>query len=149
MAFIQARISRGKKYWSIVECRRVNGKPRTFILEYLGTADSLLKQRQQGALLKSYSHGDTSALLNAAIELDVINIINKYIPRNTKGTKPKRDGLTVGASFLLAAIGRACHPTSKLGWYNWCKGTSLEYSLKSQLKALDSQHFWDQIEKQR
>jgi transposase len=146
MAFIQARTSRGKKYWSIVECRRVNGKPRTFILEYLGTANTLLKRLQDRLTLKSYSHGDTAALLNAAVELDIVNIINKHIPVNNRGTKPKRDGLTVGASFLLAAIGRACHPTSKLSWYDWCKETSMEYSLKTKFKKIDSQHFWDQMD---
>jgi transposase len=147
MAFIQARISRGKKYWSIVECRRVNGKPRTFILEYLGNAVSLLKRLQGDAnfSIKSYSHGDTAALINSAIELDLINIINKHIPKHKRNKPPKRDGLTVGTSFLLGAIGRVCHPTSKLGWYDWCKETSLEYSLKSKFKKLDSQHFWDQM----
>ena len=33
-----------------------------------------------------------------------------------------------------------------MGWYNWCQSTSLEYCLKSSFKALDSQHFWDQME---
>jgi transposase len=147
MAFIQARVSRGKKYWSIVECRRVNGKPRTFILEYLGTAATLLKRLQNATdfSIKSYSHGDTAALINSAIELDIVNIINKHVPLNKNNKLPNRDGLTVGASFLLGAIGRACHPTSKLGWYDWCKGTSLEYSLKSSFKELNSQHFWDQM----
>jgi len=148
MASIQYRTSRGKKYWSIVESRRINGKPRTFILEYLGTAITLLDRLRSGnnLAIKSYSHGDTTALLNAAIELDIVDIINKHVPLNKKGIKPKRDGLTVGASFLLAAIGRACHPTSKLGWYNWCNGTSLEYCLKIRLKNLNSQHFWDQMD---
>ncbi|MFW5721595.1 MAG: IS1634 family transposase [Bacteroidota bacterium] len=148
MAAIQYRVSRGKKYWSIVESRRVNGKPRTFILAYLGTAKTLLDRLNSNEKfsIKSYSHGDTMALLTAAIELDVINIINKHIPANKLGIKPKRDGLTVGATFLLAAIGRACHPTSKLAWYDWCKDTSLEYCLKTQFKKLDSQHFWDQME---
>ena len=148
MASIQYRVSRGKKYWSIVESRRVNGKPRTFILEYLGTAATLLHRLQSGKSfsIKSCAHGDIIATLNAATELDIVNIINKYVPANQKGTKPKHDGLTVGASFLLAAIGRACHPTSKLGWYNWCKGTSLEYCLKMSLKKLSSQHFWDQMD---
>jgi len=148
MAFIQASTSRGKKYWSIVECRRVDGKPRTFILEYLGTAATLLKRLQGDAAfsIKSYSHGDTAALINSAIELDIINIINKHIPKNKQGNRPRRDGLTVGASFLLGAIGRACHPTSKLGWYDWCKETSLEYSLKSSFKRIGSQHFWDQMD---
>ena len=147
MASIQVRVSRGKKYWSIVESRRINGQPRTVILEYLGTASSLLLRLRSGSsfAVRSYSHGDSAALINAAIELDIVSIINKHIPQNRKMTKPTRDGLTVGASLLLAAVGRACHPTSKLGWYDWCQGTSLEYCLKRQFKDLDSQHFWDQM----
>ena len=80
MAFIQARTSRGKKYWSIVECRRVNGKPRTFILEYLGTAATLLKRLQgdAGCSIKSYSHGDTDDLINSDILVYIVNKINKH-----------------------------------------------------------------------
>ena len=149
MASIQARVSRGRKYWSIVESRRVNGKPRTFILEYLGTAETLLKRirdGQTGGTIKTYAHGDTAALLNAANGLGIVDIINRHVPLGKGGAKRKRDGLTVGASLLLAAIGRACHPTSKLGWYDWCRQSSLEYCLKSSFKNLDSQHFWDQMD---
>ena len=42
MATIQSKMSRGHKYWYIVESRRVNGKPRPIVLEYLGKAESLL-----------------------------------------------------------------------------------------------------------
>lgn len=147
MTFLAHRVSRGKKYWSIVESRRVNGKPRQVILEYLGTADTLLQRlmHENKSSFISYSHGGVATLLNQAKELDIVNIINKYIPTGDSDNKPMRDGLTVGASFLLAAIGRACHPTSKMGWYDWSKTTSLEYSLKLSFKSLDSQHFWDQM----
>lgn len=147
MSYLNYRNSRGRKYWSIVESRRIKGKPRTVILEYLGTAKTLLQKLRgnESVAINTYSHGDTAALINTAIELDLINTINKYIPVGKNGIKPSRDELTVGASFLLAAIGRACHPTSKLGWYDWCKETSLEYSLRSSFKKLDSQHFWDQM----
>ena len=148
MAFLSSRKSRGKTYWSICESRRVEGKPRNIPIEYLGTAETLLQRLrdEDDFSIKSYSHGDTAALITAAIELDIVNTINKYIPVNQKGQKPIRDGLTVGGTFLLGAIGRACHPTSKLGWYNWCETTSLEYCLNSSFKALDSQHFWDQMD---
>lgn len=147
MASIQARVSRGIKYWSIVESKRVNGKPRTTILEYLGTAETLLDRLQghDSRALTSYSHGDTTALLGIASELGILEIINSHVPPLKSGKMPMRDGLTVGASFLLAAVGRACKPTSKLGWYDWCKKTSLQYSLGMSLKDLDSQHFWDQM----
>ena len=113
MASIQFRVSRGRKYWSIVESRRVNGEPRTFILEYLGTAETLLQRllNEDTFSIKSYGHGDSTALINTAIELDIINTINKYIPTGKDGTKPIRDGLTVGASLLLAQqalTGGAC-----------------------------------------
>jgi hypothetical protein len=62
------------------------------------------------------SRVDTASLLNIAEELDVINITNSHIPVLSSGKKPVRDGLTVGASLMLAAIGRACKPTTKLGW---------------------------------
>jgi len=148
MAFLSSRKSRGKTYWSICESRRIEGKPRNIPIEYLGTAETLLKRLsdEDDCSIKSYSHGDTAALINVAIELDIVNIINRYIPINQKGQKPIRDGLTVGGTFLLGAIGRACRPTSKMGWYNWCEKTSLEYCLKSSFKALDSQHFWDQMD---
>jgi transposase len=147
LPFLAYRTSRGKKYWSIVESRRIDGKPKHVILQYLGTADSLLERltNDDKYAISSRSHGDTTALLNEANRLDIVNIINKYVPVGPAGKKLKRDGLTVGGSLLLAAIGRACHPTSKLGWYDWCKTTSLEYCLKSSFQGLDSQHFWDQM----
>lgn len=147
MATIQKRKSHGQNYWYIVESRRINGKPRPVTLAYLGKAEDLL-QRLNGLKkheIKSYSHGDTMALLNLAKELNIIDIINEHVPLGKDGKKPVRDNLTVGASFLLAAIGRSCHPTSKMGWYDWCRETSLEYVLSSSFSKLDSQHFWDQM----
>ncbi|GAI24651.1 unnamed protein product, partial [marine sediment metagenome] len=41
------------------------------------------------------------------------------------------------------AIGRVCMPTSKMGWWNWAKTTSVEYLLRCSLSKVDSQHFWD------
>lgn len=148
MATLQKRKSHGQTYWYIVESRRVNGKPRPVTLAYLGKAEDLFLRltNQKSYILKSYSHGDNAALLNIANELQIVDIINRYLPVNKKtGIKQNRDELTVGASLLLAAIGHACQPTSKMGWYDWCKETSLEYCLKTSFKNLDSQHFWDQM----
>jgi hypothetical protein len=137
-----------RELWSIVESKMFNGKPRTTILEYLGTADSLLGRltSDDERTIRSYSHGDTAALLNIAEEFLVISAINEHIPALSSGKKPTRDGLTVGASLVLAAVGRVCKPTSKLGWYDWCKETSLSYALGKSLKDPDSQHFWDQMD---
>lgn len=148
MATIQAKTSRGQKYWYIVESRRVNGKPRPIVLAYLGKADDLLRRLQglsEGLKLKSYSHGAVCALLTIAHKLDVISVVNKHIKstRSYVSNQPIRNHLTAGITFLLAAIGRVCMPTSKRGWQNWAKTTSLEYLLRCNLSKIDSQHFWD------
>jgi len=151
MATIQAKTSRGHKYWYIVESRRVNGKPRPVVLAYLGKPEDLLRRLQgfSGQVkLKSYSHGAVAALLDVAKRLDVAAIINRHIcsPRSYVPEKPLRNNLTAGMSLLLAAIGRVCMPTSKRGWSEWAKTTSLEYLLRLNLSKLDSQHFWDMMD---
>jgi len=146
MATLQKRRSRGHVYWSIVESRRINGKPRPVILAYLGRAEDLLKRLTEGIpqKVKSYSHGAVAALLDLAEELEVVDLINRHLP---DASKELRDGFTVGGSLLLSAVGRACHPTSKMNWYEgFAKHTSLSQVLKMSLVKLDSQHFWDQME---
>jgi transposase len=146
MATLQKHISRGHAYWSIVESRRIDGKPRPVILLYLGRADDLLKRLTDGIpkKVRSYQHGDVAILLDIAEELGIVQVINKYVP---EAGRQLRDGFTVGGSILLAAIGRASHPTSKNNWYEgWAKKTSLSYLLGRSVNKLDSQHFWDQME---
>jgi len=151
MATIQSKISRGNKYWYIVESRRVKGKPRPIVLEYLGKASQLLKRLEgitEGLRLRSYSHGLVAGMLKVSEELNIVELINKYI----KSTKPYRsekpiyNGLTGGATLLLGAIGRVCQPTSKQSWKDWAKTTSIQYLLKISVAKLDSQHFWDMMD---
>jgi len=144
MATLQKRKSRGHTYWSIVESRRVNGKPRPVILEYLGTAEALLKRLTEGVpkKVRSYTHGDVAVMLDIAEEFKIVETINKHLK-----DKPFRDGFTVGGSLLLAAIGRVCKLTSKRNWYEgWARHTSLSYLIRMSLNRLDSQHFWDQMD---
>ena len=152
MATIQSKMSRGHKYWYIVESRREDGKPRPIVLAYLGKAENLLRRLQQGIgerlKVKSHSHGAVAALLVVARNLDVVNVINRYVhsQRAYWPDKPLRNNLTVGASLLLAGIGRVCMPTSKRGWWTWAQTASLEYLLRLSLSKVDSQHFWDQMD---
>jgi transposase len=144
MATLQKRNSRGHTYWSIVESRRINGKPRPVILEYLGTAEALLRRLRAGVpqKVRSYTHGVVAVMLDIAEELEVVQCIHRHLDR-----KQVRDAFTVGGSLLLAAIGRTCQPTSKRNWYEgWARHTSLSYLLRMSLRKLDSQHFWDQME---
>jgi len=149
MATIQSKMSRGHKYWYIVESRRVNGKPRPVVLEYLGKAESLLSRLRHGIgerlKVKSHSHGAVAALLAVARKLDVVAVINRYVHsrRSYWSDKPVRNNLTVGVTLLLAGIGRVCMPTSKRGWWTWAQTTSLDHLLRVSLSKVDSQHFWD------
>lgn len=150
MASLQHRISSGHKYWYIVESRRVNGKPRPIPLLYLGKANDILKRLQGGICknikCKSFSHGAVAALLLVADDIGVIDIINKYVPKNKRNEKQLRDGLTVGGSLTLRAIEKVCHPCSNREFYTWAKTTSLEYLLRVSCAKMDSQHFWDQMD---
>ena len=148
MASFQAKMHGGRKYWCIVESKRINGKPRSTVIEYLGTADSLLARLQKNdgiKKIKSFSHGCVGALLSLAKKLDVVSIINKFTSsqRHYWPKQPMRNDLTAGITLLLASIGRICEPTSKRGWFSWAEKTSCEHLLRTSLSNLDSQHFWD------
>jgi transposase len=149
MVSLQVKMHKGRKYWCIVESKRINGKPRSFVVEYLGTADALLARltnKEGQHKVKSFSHGAIAAFLTIAKKLGVVSIINKHTlsKRHYWPDQPLRNNLTAGITLLLAAIGRACKPTSKLGWYeNWAKETSCDHLLRISSAKLDSQHFWD------
>lgn len=159
MASLQARRVRGHTYWHIVESRRVNGKPRPVPIAYLGKADDLLERlRGSDALeLRSASHGAVAALWSLASELDLAGIIDRHLQHSGRRLRPsmgearreptKSDGLTVGQSLTLAAIGRACHATSKRAFAAWADTTTLgELAGVAQVGRLTSQHFWDQMD---
>jgi transposase len=151
MATIQAKNCRGHRYWYIVESRRINGKPRPVVLAYLGKPEQLLQRLQglSGPLrVKSYAHGAVAALLQVVARLGVVELINRHVQaqRPYVADQPVRHGLTVGMTLVLAALGRACRPTSKQGWWEWARTTSCEFLLRVGLSKLDSQHFWDQMD---
>lgn len=151
MATIQAKISRGHKYWYIVESQRINGKPRPVVLAYLGKPEDLLKRLQgfcTNGTLKSYSHGGVCALLEVARRLDMAAVINRHVKssRSYRAQKPIKNNLTVGMTIVLSAVGRACMPTSKSQWAGWAHSTSCGYLLRRNLSMLDSQHFWDMMD---
>ena len=150
MATIQPKITNGHKYWYIVESRRVNGKPRPVVIEYLGKADDLLNRLHglKEFKLKSYAHGHIAALLSLCEKLDICSIINKYSMSQKKyiNDKPVRNHLTIGGTLMLAIIARACSPASKSEFADWAKKTSLNYMLSTSLAKVDSQHFWDMMD---
>ena len=161
MASLQAYTSGRQKYWRIVESRRVNGKPRPIPVLYLGRADNLLARLREAPELKvaSRSHGAVAALWSIASELGVASIIDRHLRASGRRASRKgatsesvgepphmTDGLTVGQSLALVAIGRACRATSKRGFAKWANETTLGELAGADTDRLDSQHFWEQMD---
>jgi transposase len=159
MASLQRVRVRGYSYWRIVESRRVNGKPRPIVIAHLGSAAQILAriQAQETLHLRSRSHGAVAALFALAEELDVGGTIDRVLAQTGRRDRrratpkpaesPKRhDGLTVGQSLVLAAVGRACRATSKRAFADWAGTTTLGELAGVDLSRLSSQHFWDQMD---
>ena len=161
MASLQSVRSRRQVYWRIVESRRVNGKPRPVPVAYLGNADTLLARlrAEDEIRVSSRSHGAVSALWTLAAELGVAATIDRHMRASGRRTQDERanpgaprlpprsnDGLSVGDSLTLIAIGRACHATSKRGFAEWATSTTLGDLAGVDVERLTSQHFWDQMD---
>src|SRR3990172_8840610 len=159
MASLQTIRVKGNTYYRLVTCRRVNGKPTPIVLAYLGKADDIRKRLEGAdkARVRSWSHGAVAALFSLARELHIAEHIDR--PRSATGRRirpsspkagplaPKNnDGLTVGQSLVLVAIGRACYATSKRAFAEWAKTTTLGSLVGVGVERLTSQHFWDQMD---
>lgn len=161
MASIQRVRVRGYRYWRIVKSVRVNGKPRLVVLAHLGKADDLLARLQSAEPLRvrSRSHGATSAVYALARQLDVAGTIDRHLAASgrrdrrqpahvvdPRRTPQRHEGLSVGRSLELVSVGRTCHATSKQGFAEWARTTTLGEVAGVDLERLNSQHFWDQMD---
>ena len=161
MPSLQAIRVKGNTYYRLVTCRRVDGKPTPVVLAYLGKADDILK-RLEGAdetRIRSWSHGGVAALYSLARELQLAELIDRHLSKSGKRSRHTgsqapsapipaqlNDGLTVGQSLTLVAIGRACCATSKRAFAEWAKTTTLGQLSGAPVERLTSQHFWDQMD---
>jgi transposase len=148
MAYLKAKTIKGKKYYYIVESKRVNGKPKPVNQVYLGTIEQVLalKQQTQGELsppeVAVYEFGLVAACFHFAQELNLVSIIDQHIPKRAQG-------LSVGHYLLIAAISRAVAPISKQSCWDWFRQTSLPRLMSQTInsKELSSQRFWDHMDK--
>jgi len=144
VASIQRRLVRGRAYYSVVESRRINGKPRPVIVQYLGTAEKVLRlvQAQRAAERPREAHvrtfGAVAALVALAQQLDLVGLINTHLPKRAQGP-------SVGQYLVLAAINRCVAPTSKRRFWAWYHATALERLLPLRPPDLTSQRFWDHM----
>ena len=139
-------MTRGYRYWSIIGCRRVNGKPTPYVIEYLGNDQKLMQLVQAAKTgsgpirLKSYAYGAVRALLKVAEEISLIEIFQRHFPKQV------RNGLDVAQTILLASIYRTLRPGSKRAFRSWARTNSLKYLLGFDPGVMTAQKFWDQMD---
>jgi len=122
MVSLIKKIKHNRAYWYLVECQRVNKKPRIVWQKYIGTADNLktLLEQKAPASVLSKSFGSVASLLSIADELELENIIRTLIPdQNTS--------LPLGRHILLQAIHRFNEPTSKNSSISWYEKSILSF----------------------
>jgi transposase len=144
MASLQKKTVKGIDYWYLVESKRVNGKPKKIIIEYFGNtkkfSDKIIEYRDERKILKSYTHGDTFALLQIAKKLKIEEILD------TVFKDQERKNIKRSRSLLIIALQRACKPSSKNELHNWFELTTLPYEINISPDVLTSQHFWEQMD---
>jgi transposase len=143
VASIQRKIIHGHPYYYIVESRRVNGRPRPVVVQYLGSPDTLLARLQnpqtQPLRARITQFGGVAALYDLARQLELVELIDEHVPK-------RRQGPSVGQYILVAAINRCLAPTSKLRMPEWLATTPLPRWLGLQPKQFSSPRFWDNMD---
>jgi len=143
MASLQRRFVRGHAYYYLVESRRINGRPRPVILQYLGSADTLWQRLQQASApplrAQVRSWGGVAALYDLAQQLQLVELIDGIAPK-------RQQGPSLGQYLLVAAINRCLAPTSKLQMPAWLRSTPLPGWFGWSAQRFSSQRFWDNME---
>jgi transposase len=140
---LRRKLISGHEYWYAVESVRVNGRPTTRHVAYLGRPEQIVaRTRGAAGRIRSRSHGAVAALKALADRLEIAQTIDRHIAQRHPSSVA-----SVGLTLLLAAIGRAVHPTSKRGFAQWANLTTLEHLFGVRPDELTSAFFWDQMDK--
>jgi len=146
MPSLTRKIVKGRPYYYVRHCQRVDGQPKIVKTTYLGSLDHILQSLESAhtppapQTAEVLAFGDVAALYNQALELDLVGLVDIQLP--------KRDqGLSVGQYLLLAAINRAAAPTSKAQLAHWYRQSILTRLLPASPAQLSSQAFWNHMDR--
>jgi transposase len=141
MASLTKKFIKGRPYYYLRECRRVNGKPKIVWQEYIGTPQQLALRltnpRPQEIIVREF--GASAAAFDTAQQLQVVSLIDRYVP------KEGSQGPSVGEYLLIACINRCVAPCSKAKTGEWYDKTVLPRLLGIKSSQLSSQRFWDNM----
>ena len=144
MASIIKKKIKNQTYYYYAESKRVNGKPTLVNQKYLGTAKKLMESiRSTGRPVERraiYSDvaefGAVALFYDIADRLDITGIIDGILHK-------RKQGASVGAYILTAAINRATAPSSKSGLSEWHSNTCLPFVTGLKPAVFTPQNFWN------
>ncbi len=143
MASLIKKIIRGRPYYYLRECQRINGKPTIVWQQYLGSAEQLVRQLAnpdpQKAVVREF--GASAACLDVAQQLDLAATIDRHVP------KQGERGPSVGHYLLVAVLNRCIAPRSKARTGAWYETTVLPRLVRLRPSQLTSQRFWDNMDR--
>ncbi len=146
MPSLTRKIVKGRPYYYVRHCQRVDGQPKIVKTTYLGSLDNILQSLESAhtppapQTAEVLGFGAVAALYDQALELDLVGLVDAQLP--------KRDqGLSVGQYLLLAAINRAAGPTSKAQLAHWYRQSILTRLLPASPAQLSSQAFWNHMDR--
>jgi transposase len=141
MASLTKKFIKGRPYYYLRECRRVDGKPKIVWQEYIGTPQQLslrlTNPRPQEIIVREF--GASAATFDMAQKLDIVSIIDRHVP------KEGNQGPSVGEYLLVACLNRCVAPCSKAKTGEWYDKTVLPRLLGIKSSQLSSQRFWDNM----
>ena len=133
----------GGEYWYAVESVRVGGRPTERHVAYLGKAEDMVRAKAAKPIgaISSRAHGVVAALKAVADRLKIAETIDRHVPQR------RAKIASLGTTLLLAAIGRAAHPTSKRGFAQWAATTTIPCLFRARVEKMTSPFFWDHMNK--
>ena len=115
MPSLTKKILRGKPYYYLRECQRVNGKPKIISTIYLGTPQSIFDRllRPEPSHLALREFGASAALFSIAQALQVVTTIDRHVAGSARGISP-RAAHRSGREPLDSS--GSCHPEEPAGF---------------------------------
>lgn len=143
MPSLTKKVIRGKPYYYLRECQRVNGHPKIVSTIYLGPPQSILDRlmRPEPLRVAIYEFGASAAVWDMAQAIDFLATIDRHV------SKRGSQGPSVGHYLLIAALNRCIAPCSKAQIADWYQKTALHRLLPLSSGQLTSQRFWDNMER--
>ena len=146
MPSLTRKLVKGRPYYYVRHCQRIDGRPKIVKTTYLGSLERLLQSVAQSQTppapqtAEVLAFGEIAALYDQAAQLRLVQLIDAQLPK-------RHQSLSVGQYLLLAALNRAAAPTSKAQLARWHRQSILTRLLPATADQLSSQAFWNHMDR--